>query len=88
MKNSSTIILPQWLKMLKDLGLSVRMMPRDVSTRWNSTFDMLNFALNYRLAIDSITSTRELNLRKYELQDDEWAIAENLRDILKVRSSL
>jgi hypothetical protein len=49
------------------------MMPRDVSTRWNSTFDILYFALDYRLAIDSITSTQELNLRKYELQDDEWA---------------
>ena len=87
-KNSSTIILPQWLEMLENLDLRVRMMPRDVSTRWNSTYDMLDFALNYRLAIDSITSTRELNLRKYELQDDEWAVAENLRDTLKVRVSL
>ena len=74
--------------MLGVLGLSVRMMPRDVSTRWNSTFDMLDFALNYRLAIDSITSTRELNLRKYELQDNEWAVAENLRDTLQVCSIL
>ena len=49
---------------------------------------MLDFALNYRLAIDSITSTRELNLRKYELQDNEWAVAENLRDTLQVRSIL
>ena len=45
------------------------MMPRDVSTRWNSTYDMLNFALDYRVAIDSISSNRDLNLRKYELQD-------------------
>ena len=87
-KNSSTIILPQWLEKLEDLHLRVRMMPRDVSTRWNSTFDMLNFALDYRLAIDSITSNRELNLRKYELQDNEWAVAENLRDTLKARSDL
>ena len=64
------------------------MMPRDVPTRWNSTFDMLDFALNYRLAIDWITSNRELNLRKYELQDDEWAVAENLRETLKARSNL
>lgn len=60
------------------------MMPRDVSTRWNSTFDMLNFALDYRVPIDEITSTRDLNLRKYELRDEEWAIAQNLRDTLKV----
>jgi hypothetical protein len=64
------------------------MMPRDVSTRWNSTFDMLDFSLTYRMAIDEITSNRDLNLRKHELQDDEWEIAENLRDSLKARMIL
>jgi viroplasmin and RNaseH domain-containing protein len=64
------------------------MMPRDVSTRWNSTYDMLQFALDYRVPIDKITSNRELNLRKYELQDDEWAVAETLRDTLKARMAL
>ena len=59
-------------------------MPRDVATRWNSTFDMLDFAIDYRAAIDAITSNRDLNLRKYELEDDEWVIAVNLRDTLKV----
>jgi hypothetical protein len=87
-KNSSTIILPQWLSKLEDLGLNVRMMPRDVATRWNSTFDMLDFALEYRLPIDEMTSNRDLNLRKYELQDDEWMAAENLRDTLKARIPL
>ena len=59
-------------------------MPCDVLTWWNSTFDMLNFALEYRVPIDKITSNHELNLRKYELQDDEWAVAQNLCDTLKV----
>ena len=31
-KNSFTILLPQWNTKLKELGLSIRMMPRDVST--------------------------------------------------------
>ncbi|KIM40436.1 hypothetical protein M413DRAFT_54247, partial [Hebeloma cylindrosporum] len=74
-KNSSTIILPRWLAKLQELGLHVRTMPRDVSTRWNSTFDMVNFAIDYRTAIDAITSNRDLNLRKYELADEEWIIA-------------
>jgi hypothetical protein len=87
-KNSSTIILPQWLAKLEELGLKVRMMPRDVSTHWNSTFDMLDFALDYRVPIDEITSNRDLNLRKYELQDDEWVIAEALQDSLKAGISL
>ncbi|KAF8870860.1 hypothetical protein BD779DRAFT_1403162, partial [Infundibulicybe gibba] len=61
-KNSSTIVLPAWRATLKSLGLSDRMMPRDVSTRWNSTFDMLMFALNYKEALNSICSNIELNL--------------------------
>lgn len=73
---------------LEELGLKLRMMPRDVSTRWNSTFDMLDFALTYRVAIDEITSNRDLNLRKHELEDEEWEIAERLRDSLKARMPL
>jgi hypothetical protein len=59
------------------------MIPRDVATRWNSTFDMLDFAIAYRIALDDMTSDRDLNLRKYELQDDEWAVAIQLRNTLK-----
>lgn len=59
-------------------------MPRDVRTRWNSTFDMLDFAVDYRKAIDIITDERDMKLRKYELSDTEWDLAEELRDILKV----
>lgn len=44
---------------------------------------MLDFAIAYRAAIDAITSNRDLNLCKYELEDNEWAIAMNLHDILK-----
>lgn len=64
--------------------MSVRLMPRDVSTRWNSTFDMLDFALLYCRAIDNITEDRKMDLRKYELSEFEWLIAEQLRDQLKV----
>ncbi|KAF8811403.1 hypothetical protein BYT27DRAFT_7089557, partial [Phlegmacium glaucopus] len=56
-KNSMTMVLPEWMSILdqhaeaskvaKTKPLSRRMMPRDVSTRWNSTFDMVKFALAY-----------------------------------------
>ena len=59
-------------------------MPRDVSTRWNSTFDMLKFAIRYRVAIDAMTTVCQFDLHKYELVPAEWAIATELRDILKV----
>jgi oxalate decarboxylase/phosphoglucose isomerase-like protein (cupin superfamily) len=71
---------------LEELELAIRIMPRDVTTCWNSTYDMLIFAVNYREAIQHITSDLKNGLRKYELMDDEWEIAEELKDMLKVRS--
>jgi len=59
-------------------------MPRDVSTRWNSTFDMLEFAINYCKVIDAMTDKRKLGLGVYELDDHEWTLVTQLRDVLKV----
>lgn len=63
-------------------------MPRDVRTRWNLTYDMLKFALEYKVAIVKITGELEMNLRKFELTEEEWALAAQLADALKVRSGL
>ena len=35
--------------------LSVRIMPRDVATHWNSTYEMLKFAYSYQEAINILT---------------------------------
>lgn len=67
-----------------EIPLGVRMMPRDVTIRWNSTFDMLDFAVTYHRALESLTGTLGMGLRDYELSDDDWVIAKDLRDILEV----
>ena len=59
-------------------------MPWDVSTRWNSMYDMLKFALDYQIALDDIVGERDMKLWKYELKDAEWDIARQLQDILEV----
>ena len=61
-------------------------MPRDVKTRWNSTLDMLDFAVQYIPAIDTITGDHDMKLRQYELSKDDWDMARQLRDVLKVSS--
>lgn len=61
------------------------MMPRDVTTCWNSTYDMLIFALEYRQAIDEITGDRDM--RKYELDENEWELVDQLCNLLEVRSA-
>lgn len=78
------------MQLLEDLAkdpdilnpLAIRMMPCDVVTRWNSTYDMLVFALKYRKAIDEISGDREM--RKYELEEEEWDLVQQLCDILEV----
>ena len=59
-------------------------MPRDVSTWWNLMFDMLEFVLQYREAVDDIAGNKTANLHQCELNDEEWQIAEQLHDTLKV----
>ncbi len=85
--NSTTLLLPQWFSTLEDLKLDERVMPRDVSTRWNSTYDMLKFAIDYRKAIDRLTGDKNLGLWQYELGDDEWEIAKQLSLLLMVSSN-
>ncbi len=46
---------------------------------------MLVFALEYREAIDEISGDKEM--RKYELEEEEWALIKQLCDILEVCSS-
>jgi hypothetical protein len=84
MKNSSTILLPEWYQTLTSQKLNHRIMPHDVSTRWNSTYEMLEFAVDYRRAIDAMAAHHDLNLQKYELELAEWKIAAELHDVLKV----
>ena len=45
---------------------------------------MLEYALSHQKAIDTVTQRRELGLRKFELADNEWEIAGQLCDVLKV----
>jgi hypothetical protein len=82
---STTIALPAWRRYCKELKLKSRILPRDVVTRWNSTYYMLSFAVKYRSAIDAMTADKSLKLRNYELETEEWAIAEDLMVILLVR---
>ena len=58
-------------------------MPRDVTTRWNLTYNMLKFAFAYSEPINRITSERSMKIRQFELNDQEWTIVEQLRDCLK-----
>jgi hypothetical protein len=48
---------------------------------------MLVFSLEYRRPIDDLTADKKLDLRKCELQDEEWEMVEQLAAVLKVNVS-
>ena len=73
-----------WQRLLEELDMKYQIIPRDVSTHWNSTYDMLKFALEYSKAINILTADRQNELQNYELSEREWTIAKQLCDILKV----
>jgi hypothetical protein len=81
--NSSTVLLLAWKTLLKTLKMDEKLMPRDVRTRWNSTYMMLDFAIRHREALDRLSGTRENGLRELELSVREWKLAIQLRDVLK-----
>ena len=49
---------------------------------------MLKMAFDYCLAINNITGNKNLKLRKYELDDNNWEIISNLIRVLKVSACL
>ena len=70
--------------MLQDLGLREQLMPCDVAMRWNSTFDVLDFAIQYCTGIVAMVEAWGNNLHALELSDEEWKIAMDLHAALKV----
>ncbi|KAE9397324.1 hypothetical protein BT96DRAFT_823480, partial [Gymnopus androsaceus JB14] len=70
-------------KTVADLNLCPKRLPRDVRTRWNLTFDMINIALKYKTALTSFISDPDNGLTRFALSSTEWAILENVRDVLQ-----
>ena len=64
--------------------MKAHILPRNVITRWNSTYYMLSLAFKYCAAIDAMTADKALKLWKFELEDEEWLIVEDLVAILLV----
>ena len=60
-------------------------MPTDIRTRWNLTYIMLEFAIEYQDIINSLTGEHGLGLWDFEMDLAEWTLAKQLCDVLKVR---
>ena len=61
------IILPCWNSILSELSMKACMMLWDVTTWWNSTYGMVEFAVNFWEVLDTITGDKDMKLQKYEM---------------------
>ncbi|KAE9384589.1 hypothetical protein BT96DRAFT_841958 [Gymnopus androsaceus JB14] len=78
-----TKLLPAWNQIVADFQLPPKKIPCDVRPCWNLTFDMINMALQYKTALNSFINDSDHGLSHFALSSMEWAILENLRDILQ-----
>lgn len=86
--NSSTILLPAWKEAVVLHNLLECLIPRDVQTRWNSTYDMLEMVLEYKKPYQEMCERTDHGLPAYELSQAEWLVAMQLEKVLKVRAPL
>ncbi|KAK7452739.1 hypothetical protein VKT23_012140 [Stygiomarasmius scandens] len=82
--HSSTLLLPAWRRVLEELEMIEKQMPHDVTTQWNSTYDMTSFSGDYQLAIDTMMAKKLNGLWDFELSADEWKIVCQLTLVLKI----
>ena len=61
-------------------------MPRDVSTRWNSAFDMVDFRVLYDQVIELVMDKHRLGLGDFAIDEHKWELLRQLRNVLKVRT--
>ena len=78
------VALPGWCQTCKANHPKPKLILRDVATQWNSTYDVLRFAIIYQIAIDSIMADKSLKLHKFELDNDDWKIMNDLASVLEV----
>ncbi|KAF5356677.1 hypothetical protein D9758_013731 [Tetrapyrgos nigripes] len=83
--NSPTGLLPEWRHILHEEKQLQTVIPRDVTTRWNSSCDMIEYCIEKKKYYRAITSEDlENGLQQYALTKREWKLAEQLKDVLKV----
>ncbi|PBK73757.1 hypothetical protein ARMSODRAFT_880359, partial [Armillaria solidipes] len=83
-----SLLLLRWKSLLNSEGMPEKVLLCDVSTCWNSTFDMLHAIIHYQVAVKKFTADVDNDLHALELTQEEWKAARELCDVLKVTINL
>ncbi|KAJ3965890.1 hypothetical protein EV361DRAFT_809966, partial [Lentinula raphanica] len=81
--HSTTILLPKWWEQVAGTQFEGQILPRDVATRWNSTFDMLAAFIRLKEPITEFLNRSSNGLAEYALDNEEWEAIEGLVSVLK-----
>ncbi|KAJ3755208.1 hypothetical protein EV360DRAFT_20087, partial [Lentinula raphanica] len=82
--HSTTGLLPKWRDHVAGTQFKGLVLPRDVSTRWNFTYDMLAAFLAMREPVTEFLDRSRHGLSDFALDDDKWNAIEGLVSVLKV----
>ena len=73
-----------YAKLCDDLKMSDNnLLELDCPTRWNSTYDMLQAAIEKRAVLDEGTSHFKTNGRERKISKDEWELLQIFTDLLE-----
>ena len=86
--SSPTLLLPRWRETVTGTDFKDRILPRDISTRWNSTFDMLSAFIEMKQFVVQFLDQASNGLSEYNLEEEECKAASDLVKALTVRVHL
>ncbi len=67
-----------------EIADSQRALARRVPTRWNSDFDCLDAHVFFKDTVQAMTGVRTNKLTAYHLDDEQWELADEILEVLKV----
>ena len=73
--------MKEWGRFCRENGKKPKRFPKDVPTRWNSTFHLLNESLAYKDLLCAFVSN---DIPQIDLYPQEWDICKKILDVLKV----
>ncbi|KAJ3764927.1 hypothetical protein FB446DRAFT_604590, partial [Lentinula raphanica] len=81
--HSTTLLLPKWREHVAGTKFEGRVLPRDMATQWNSTYDMMSAFLEMKEQVSEFLDCSSNCLSDFVLDDDEWEAIKGLVSILK-----
>ncbi|KAJ3764849.1 hypothetical protein FB446DRAFT_795655 [Lentinula raphanica] len=83
--HSTTLLLPRrWWEQVAGTEFDGQVIPRDVATCWDSTFDMLTAFLQLKEHIVQFLDQSLNGLSDYALDEEEWDAIKDLVSVLKI----